>query len=97
MQRLPEVHDRTLAMAGGEWIDLATGRAILESWFDRVVPLTELSSVVNQLLERGLVVCRASGLPLSVCVLVHTSELGSVQLKSTDAGDRYLAATDGAS
>jgi hypothetical protein len=95
MQSLSEFHDRMLAMAGGEWIDLATGKAVLESWFSRQVSLAELSAAVNELLDMGFLTCRASQTPLSVLRVEDPCMLEIIDIRSTRAGDSFLSATSG--
>jgi hypothetical protein len=92
---LSEIEDRMLAMADDEWADLATAKAVLESWFATPVPAAELHRLLSALLSQALVSCTIKSQPVTASGLRLPEDLALVEFKATGKGVRYLAENDG--
>ena len=90
---LTELEDRILAMSEGEWIDLATGAAILESWFDRVIDRSELDAAINRLMGSMLLQLKAEGSLVLDPQLMADRPLEALEIRATSFGEVYLAKT----
>ena len=88
---LNEMQDRMLAMADDEWMDLATAKSILESWFDVSISAAELGRILSKLLELQLISCIVKFQAVTAATLNVPDELSLVQFKSTGMGLRYLS------
>lgn len=93
--RLTELEDRMLAMADDEWMDLATAKAVLESWFSAPMPVTELYRFLCSLLSQEFVSCTVKSQPVNLAALQLPEDLGSVEFKATGKGVRYLSENGG--
>jgi hypothetical protein len=93
--RLSETEDRLLAMADDEWTDLATAKAVLESWFAVPLAAADLQRLLSALLSQGLVSCTIKSQPATASVLHLPEDLSLVEFKATGKGVRYLAEDDG--
>jgi hypothetical protein len=89
--RLTELEDRMLAMADDEWMDLATAKAVLESWFSAPLPLTELHCLLCSLLSQEFVSCTVKLQPVNPPAFPLPEDLGLVEFKATGKGARYLS------
>ncbi|XLZ68570.1 hypothetical protein ABT364_18745 [Massilia sp. SR12] len=88
--RLTELEDRALAMTEGEFIEFATGRAILESWFVKSIPNSELRAVFDRLSQLGLVECKlGDSWPFSNAV-PGVALIDKTSFRATAAGELYL-------
>nr|WP_315847985.1 hypothetical protein [uncultured Rhodoferax sp.] len=88
---LNEMQDRMLAMADDEWMDLATAKSILESWFDVSISTAELGLILCKLLELQLISCTVKFQAVTAATLNVPDELSLVEFKSTGMGLRYLS------
>jgi hypothetical protein len=93
--RLTETQDRLLAMADDEWADLATAKAVLESWFAVRFSVAELQAHLAVLVNERLVSCTIKSQPCGVVPPTLPEELAFVEFKATGAGVRYLSQHDG--
>jgi hypothetical protein len=90
MPALTEFEDRLVAMAEGEWIDLATGKDVLEGWFEKSLTRSEFTGTVDRLIAAGLLDCELGNEPIwntsrSIC------DLAELHICTTQSGDEYLA------
>lgn len=84
-----------LAMADDEWMDLATAKAILESWHAISLPAAELQRLLSTLLVQELVLCTVKGQPKAASALHLPDDLSLVEFKATGQGVRYLSENGG--
>ncbi len=95
MHRLPEPADRLVALCEDDWVDLATARSVLESWFEKSMNLSELQDLTNGLIAEGYLYCRRGDNKLTKLLLLNVNELDAIEVKTTSSGDRYLWTTPG--
>lgn len=91
---LNEIEDRMVAMTEGEWIDLATGKSILESWFTEVINEHDLREMCTSLASLGLVRTRVDGIECGPeDALLFTATLMQIELMASKEGEGFLRDT----
>ena len=84
-----------LAMADEEWTDLATAKAVLESWFAAPLSVADLHRLLSILLSQEFVSCTIKSRPITASTLRLPEDLALVEFKATGKGVRYLSENDG--
>ena len=95
MMTLDEFEDRMLAMCEGDWIDMPTGMAILESWFARDFSADEVEAALAHLQAEGLIERRPIQPASTDADRIPDSGMDQAEIRATALGEDYLANTGG--
>jgi hypothetical protein len=95
MMTLDEFEDRMLAMCEGDWIDVPTGKAILEGWFACGFSAGEAEAALAHLQAEGLIERRPIQSALTDVDCIPDSDVDKTEIRATTLGEDYLANTGG--
>ena len=92
---LPEIDDRLLAMADGDWVSQRTASDVLASWFARPFAEADVTEIVSRLTGEGLLRCRGPLAAVDADAPPGQPRIRDLEFTATAAGSDYLRSTSG--
>jgi hypothetical protein len=87
---LTDLEDRALAACDDMYLEAASAREVLSSWYGREIPFRELRSIYARLVGLGLlrVYAQRNGRTMSIELKGHRTN--AVSVRATSKGRQYL-------
>jgi hypothetical protein len=87
---LTELEDRALAACDDMYLEAASAREVLSSWYGREIQFRELRSIYARLLGLGLLRVYAQGKGRPVSTELRGHRTSALSVRATSKGRRYL-------